>query len=220
MNKFINILLGLILIPTLTITIFVSYDLPIEILRTSGASLPYKEEIFLGSGILIAVIILRRSVRKWMGMRIVNQITKFKWNAQVSRERTQRVITYQILEAVVMLAIAAGLYALTPEALPPAFAFALGALDNIVFAIVGRNGKFRVGISSKAVIVADREVVLLYFTGLRKISTHQQTTYFDYIKGLQLRFPTNCVAEDEREAFYETLEAQVDRDRVFFSKQD
>ena len=218
MNKSINILLGMLLLPTMALTIFVGFDLPIEMIKLSGHNLPYKDYIFLGMGMLILIVIIRRSIRRWMGMRIVNQVKKFKWNAEVSKERKSRVRVYLLLEALVMTFVGVALYEVCETALAPGIAFLIGALDSIIFAIAGRNGKYRVGISSKAVIVADREVILLYFTGLRKISAHQQTTYFDYIKGLQLSFPTDCIQEEEREEFLKVLEEQIDPDRVFFSK--
>lgn len=218
MNKFINILLGVLLIPTMALTIFVGFDLPIELFKISGNNLPYKDYIFLGLGMLILIVILRRSIRRWMGMRIVNQTKKFKWNAPVSNERKSRVRVYLLLEALVMTFVGVALYQVCETALAPGVAFLIGALDNIIFAIAGGNNRYRVGISSKAVIVADREVTLLYFSGLRKISAHQQTTYFDYIKGLQLSFPTDCVQKEEREEFLKVLEEQIDPNRVFFSK--
>jgi len=218
MNKSINILLGVLLFPTMALAIFVGFDLPIEMIKMSGYNLPYKDYIFLGLGMLILIVILRRSIRRWMGMRIVNQVKKFKWNAEVSPERKSRVQTYLMLEALVMTFVGIALYMVCETAIYPGIAFGIGALDSIIFAIAGRNGKYRVGISSKAVIVADREVILLYFTGLRKISAHQQTTYFDYIKGLQLSFPTDCIQEEERKEFLKVLEEQIDPNRVFFSK--
>ncbi len=211
-------LLGLLLVPTMALTIFVGFDLPIEMFKISGNNLPYKDYIFLGMGMLILIVIIRRAIRRWMGMRIVNQVKKFKWNGEVSKDRKSRVRVYLLLEALVMTFIGIALYEVCETALAPGIAFLIGALDNILFAIAGRNGHYRVGISSKAVIVADREVILLYFTGLRKISAHQQTTYFDYIKGLQLSFPTDCVPEKDREEFLTVLEAQIDPNRVFFSK--
>lgn len=202
----------------MALTIFVGFDLPIEMIKMSGHNLPYKEYIFMGLGLLIMIVISRRSIRRWMGMRIVNQVKKFKWNAEVSNERKSRVRTYLLLEALVMTFVGIALYEVCETALPPALAFIIGAVDSIIFAIAGRNGRYRVGISSKAIIVADREVILIYFTGLRKISAHQQTTYFDYIKGLQLSFPTNCIQEEHKDEFLTVLEAQIDPQRVFFSK--
>ena len=152
-------------------------------------------------------------------MRIVSKKIKFKWNAPVSRARKKRVNTYLILETFVMTFAGVALYQLTPEALMPSLAFLFGAVDNILFAIIGSRGDhYRVGLSSKALIVADRDVILLYFKGLRKVSIHQQSIYFDYIKGLQLTFPSDCILEEKRTEFFEILEEQLDKDHVFFSK--
>lgn len=74
MNKFINALLLFTLFPTMLFTIAVGFDMPIEFLRTSGQQLPYRFEIFLALGLFIFIILLRRTVRRWMGMRLVNQL--------------------------------------------------------------------------------------------------------------------------------------------------
>ncbi|NRA11085.1 MAG: hypothetical protein HRT57_03915 [Crocinitomicaceae bacterium] len=134
----------------------------------------------------------------------------------VSLKRKKRVVTYLALETIVMLFAGIVLYKLTPHALFPAAAYLFGALDNLLLALV--KASYRVALSSKALIVADREVIVLYFTGLRKVSIHQQTVYFDYIKNLQLSFPLDCIQEESQEEFFEMLEAQLDRDKVFFSK--
>ena len=218
MNRSINILLAVILMPTMLLTIFVGFDLPIDIMKTTGAQLQYRDIIFLSVAMLLGLLIIRRSVRRWMGMRIVNKLKRFKWNKPVSKERKMRVQMYLFLEALIMGSVAFALYQVTNEALAPAIAFLIGVIDTILFAVIGSGEKYRVGLSSKALIVADREVTLLYFTGLRKISLHQQTVYFDYVKGLQLSFPMNCVQEENREEFFENLEDQIDPERVFFSK--
>jgi len=217
MNKFINVLLLFVLFPTILITIFVGFDLPISFLKTTGQFLPYKFEIFLGIGIFILVILLRRSVRRWMGMLIVSKQKRFKWNAPVSKSRKNRVVTYLALEAFIMLFIGVALYEVSNDAFAPAAAFLFSAFDNIVFAIVGSLKKgFRIGLSTKALMVADREVVLLYFKGLRKVSIHQQSVYFDYVKGLQLSFPIDCIQEENKEAFFSILEKQMDPKKVYF----
>ena len=58
---------------------------------------------------------------------------------------------------------------------------------------------------------------VVYFSGLRKVTIHQQTIFFDYIKDLQCTFPLNCIDEKDRTNFKNSLEAQIDRDKVFFS---
>lgn len=221
MNRFINAVLLFVLFPTMLITILVGFDISIDMfkIRTTGAQLPYRFEILLGLGLFILIVNVRRSVRRWMGMRLVNQIGKFKWNQPMSDERVKRVRTYNFLEGFVMFFIAITLYVVSPEAWMPAIGFTFCTVDNIIFTIVGVQGKrFRAGITSKAVITADRDVNLVYFSGLRKVTIHQQSMFFDYIKSLQLSFPIDCVKEEERDAFFEVLESQLDRDKVFITK--
>jgi hypothetical protein len=203
------------------LTILIGFDISIDLfkIRTTGAALPYRFEIFLGLGLFILTMNVRRSVRRWMGMRLVNQIEKFKWNQPMSSERIKRIRTYNFLEGFVMLFIAITLYIVSPEAWMPAIGFAFCTLDNLIFTLVGIQGKrFRAGITSKAVITADREVNLVYFSGLRKVTIHQQSMFFDYIKNLQLSFPVDCLKEDQLDEFFAVLENQLDRDKVFITK--
>lgn len=216
MNRFINAVLLFFTLVTAFIAIYVGFDLPFGILKTTGAEIPYVDYVFHGLGLFLFIIVFRRSYRRWMAIRIVSRQDKFKWNKAVSKERKVRVIIYNILEFFVYVFAAFMLYWLTERAWAPVVALLFAALDNLILTALNRS--YRVGLTSKAVIVADREVVVLYFTGLRKVSLHQQTVYFDYIKDLQLSFPTNCLPEDQHSEFFELLEQQVDRDKVYFSK--
>ncbi len=219
MNRFFNALLLFFLFPTMALTIFVGFDLPVDFLRVSGSNIPYRKEAFLVLGLILLLINLRRSIRRWMGMSLVNKTKRFSWNEEVSKERRTRVYVYNGLEALVMTAVGTALFVVTKEAWFPAVAFWFGAFDNVIFSLVGLSGgKYRAGISSKAVILADRDVQLVYFSGLRKVSVHQQTIYFDYIKGLQLMIPVDSIDPLQRETFFAVLESKVDRDKVFFSR--
>ncbi|MNE92148.1 hypothetical protein D3C80_1898440 [compost metagenome] len=106
---------------------------------------------------------------------------------------------------------------LTKESWPIAAVYGLMVLDQLVFLAIAQSW-FRVGITHKAVVVADREVRVLYFSGLRRVETHQQTLYFEYIEDLQLFFPINCIPEGKYDEFRTAMEERVNRDRVFFSE--
>ena len=208
----------LISFPTLVIAIFVGYDLNIEFLKTSGASLPFKFKIFLSLGIIYYIIIVRRSVRRWMGVAMVSKTAKFKWNVSMGEDRRKQVFLYQWLEALIMSSGGISLYYVCPDAIAPASALWVGSLDNLIFMILGQTKKlYRIGLTSKAVVVADREVKVLYLSGLRKVTIHQQTVFFDYIKDLQMTFSLTCIPKEDQVDFKNTLESLVDRDRVFFS---
>lgn len=216
MNSFINILLLIVTFPTMLLCIFIGFDLPIEFLRTTARTMPYASEILLGFGVLLLIISLRRSIRRWMGVRMTNQIKKFKWNSEISKSRKQRVFVYTLIEASVLLSLAIGYYYLTPFAWFPALVMLIFSLDSIFFLLICKRKLFRIGMSSKAILVADREVILIYFAGLRQVSISQQTVYFDYKNDLQLSFPTDCLQNDEKNDFFENLSSLLDKNKVLF----
>ncbi len=216
MNSFINILLLIFTFPTMLLSIFIGFDLPVEFLRTTARTMPYASEILLGFGMLLLIISLRRSIRRWMGVRMTIQTKKFKWNSVISQSRKQRVLVYTLIEASVLLGLAFGYYLLTPIAWFPALVMLVFSVESIVFLLVCKGNLFRVGLSSKAIIVSDREVILIYLTGLRQVSISQQTVYFDYINDLQLSFPTDCLQANEKNEFFENLSNLVDKNKVLF----
>jgi hypothetical protein len=219
MNRFINALLLFLLFPTMGISIIVAFDLPMEFIGSSGAQLPFSKVIFIVLGLLFMLIVIRRSIRRWMGMKLLSQHTKFVWNAPVSKERLQRIWVYNTIEALVNACVGLALFTLTPLAWLPALAFMLVAIDNFIFSLIGtKSNGFRVGITSKAVIAADREVTLMYYDSLRRVSIHQGSIFFDYVKGLQLHFPLDCLDDKDRDAFFEALEKQLDSSKVFVTR--
>jgi hypothetical protein len=216
MNSFINILLLIVTFPTMLLCIFIGFDLPIEFLRTTARTMPYASEILLVFGLLLLVISLRRSIRRWMGVRMTKQTKKFHWNSEISQTRKQRVIVYTLLEAAVLLSLALGYYFLTPDAWFPALVMLVFSIESIVFLLICSRKLFRIGLSSKAILVADREVILIYLAGLRQVSISQQTVYFDYTNDLQLSFPTDCLLAVEKDLFFENLSSLVDKNKVLF----
>ena len=219
MNKFINILLLLIIFPVLAYTIFIGFDLPIEFLKTSGANTPYKTEIFSTFALIILIISTNRSVKRWLGLKMVNQIKKFQWNVEMNKERYNQVILYLILESFIHLFLGLSFYKIANEALPLTIVLLLFSLDHLVLAILGKNKHlFRIGLTSKAILTADREVKAIYFTGLRTVSFQQKSLFFDYSNNLQLTLSSDSIPKNERMNFKLALEKNINRDRVFFDE--
>ena len=216
MNSFINVLTLFITFPILALAIFIGFDIPFDSFGITGTEIPYRFEVFAGLGFVLFLIQLRRSTRRWMALSMVAKLNRFQWNQPVSGPRKKRVATYNLIEVTVMVVLSYGLYTITKESIVPAIVFLAFGLDSLVFTLVGRN-KYRVGLSSKAILVADREIILIYFVGLRKVAIQQQTVYFDYINNLQLTFPLDCIEEQNKHEFFEALHNVIDKDRVFFS---
>lgn len=218
MNSFVNAILLALTFPLIMLTIIVGFDLPVEILKTSGKNLSFADEIFWLLATLMGLIAFRRSLKRWMGMKIVNTTERFIINFEVSTARKNRVVVYNLIESCIMLSLGLSIYNLTTHALVPTIVLLSFSFDNVLFLMIGYKKRFRIGLSSKALIVSDREVTVIYFEGLRKISVEQQTIYFDYIKDLQLSFPTNCLRDEDKELIFNGLNDIVDKDKVMFSK--
>lgn len=200
----------------MALAIFIGFDIPFDSFGITGSEIPYRFELFAGLGFILFIIQLRRTTRRWMALSMVSKLDRFQWNKPVSLSRKKRVATYNLIEVTVMAVLSVGLYSITKESLIPALIFLVFSVDSFVFTLVGRN-KYRVGLSTKAILVADREIILIYFNGLRKVAIHQQTVYFDYINNLQLTFPLDCIEEENKREFFEGLHKVIDTDRVFFS---
>ncbi|MNU77114.1 hypothetical protein D3C71_666810 [compost metagenome] len=215
MNRSINILLLFFSFPAFAFIICVAFD--IRFLNIAIAELPFRFHIFVGVATLLLLLIIRRSVSRWVGVSMTRKPERFLWSTPVSAERKKQVRLFLILEAIIALFSMMTALLLTQESWPIAAVYGLMVLDQLIFLVLAQSW-FRVGITHKAVVVADRELRVLYFSGLRRVETHQQTLYFEYIEDLQLSFPINCIPEGKYDEFRVVLEERVNRDRVFFSE--
>jgi hypothetical protein len=163
------------------------------------------------------LLIIRRSAQRWVGVGMTRKPERFVWCVEIGKERKRQVRLYLMIEGIVAAVFAYATYVLTPDAWPLTLVYSLMCLDQLLFLLVAPSW-FRVGISHKAVVVADREIRVLYFSGLRRVESHQQTVYFEYIEDLQLFFPTNCIPEGSYAAFRDAMTTRVNRDKVFFSE--
>ena len=219
MNKSINIFLVLFIIPAIAFSIVVGFDISIAFLKTSGKFIPFQKTIFASFAALFFLMGIRRTSKRWSGIRMVNQIAKFQWNEPVDKQRVSQANLYLIIEAVIHFMVSLVFLILTPKSVWISCVFFALGLDHLIFCIIGNLKKlWRVGITNKAIVVADRDFKVLYFSGLRKVSVHQQSIFFDYIKELQLSFPTQCIKPENRQSFVTKLEEKVDREKVFFSE--
>ncbi len=219
MNKSVNILLILLLIPVFGLSIFVGFDLPIEFLKTSGKNLPYQHVIFITFGIFIFLLGVRRSMQRWVGIKMVNSLEKYQWNEEIDAKRKSQINMYLMIEGVMHILVAFALVALSQKALVIATVFFALGLDHLIFCLFGNIKKvWRVGVTNKAIVVAERDFKVIYFSGLRRVTVHQQTLFFDYIKELQLAISIDSISPENRAAFRNVLAEKLNRDKVHFSE--
>jgi hypothetical protein len=96
--------------------------------------------------------------------------------------------------------------------------FVLLFLENIINTLFGVfKQTYSIGITSKAIIFVDRDVKALYFKGLKRVSKHQQTIYFEYVNDMVLHIPTNVIPDDAEQEFLKTLQGIVDPSKVYYT---
>lgn len=220
MNRIFNIWILFFTVLTFPVAIAVGNNLDFSLfgIKIQGEEFEYKEIVFTISAGIIFLLSALRSSKKWMGMRVVQQVKRFKFNTPISEKRKNRVLLYNIIEITFFLIFAGGLLYFSTSAIFVILVFIIVASDSSINTILGVAGKrYRIGISSKAIVMADRETKAIYFKGLKKISKHQQTLYFEYVNGLVLHFPTNLLPDEEWDKFVSTLQEQVSKDKVYYT---
>ncbi len=220
MNRVFNIWILIFTVLTFPVAIAVGNNLDFSLfgLKIRGEEFEYTEIVFTVSAGIIFLLSALRSSKKWLGMRVVQQVERFKFNSTIHEKRKNRVLLYNIIEIIFFLIFAAGLLYFTTSALYVVLVFVIVSIDSIINTVLGIVAKrYRIGITSKAIVMADRETKAIYFKGLKKISKHQQTLYFEYVNGLVLHFPTNLLPDDEWDNFVTTLQSQVSTDKVYYT---
>lgn len=202
-------------IPALFFTILVAFEIPLFMLRISDPDI--QQTVFMVFAVLMILLMFRRTASRWVGISMMMKPERFLWSAPVSVERKKNVRLYLWMETCVAAFAFLVVYNLTTAAWPLLIAFGYMIVDQLVFTSIAPRF-YRVGITKKAVVVVDREVRILSFSGLRRVDVQQQSFYFDYIEELQLVFPINCVPDSDLNQFKQNLQEQVNTDKVFFTE--
>lgn len=219
MNKFVNTVIVFLFILIFLFAVVVGRDIQIGYTRMSGQTIPYKEYVFIGFAALFLLIGARRSVQRWMGMAMIRNTAKYQLNIPIGNGRRSRAIFYLILEGIFHAIMAIMLISFTKYAAPIFLVLMLLSIDHFLYALVGRSkNMFRIGVTKSAVVLVDRDIRVLYFTGLRKISVFQHNIFFDYIKDLVLELPDDVLDTKDREQFKDVLINQLNQDRVYIDE--
>ncbi|RFC55715.1 hypothetical protein [Brumimicrobium aurantiacum] len=221
MNKIYNTWIFIISVLTLPFAFAVGLNEVFGIfgLKIHGDQFEYTELVFGIAAGLLFLLGASRSSRKWSGIKIVNQKEKFQFNSKINSERLQRVLLYNSLEVVGFFLIGIVFFVFSKDALFITlifFIFIADAIANTLRGVVGH--KYRVGMTSKAIVAVDREVVAIYFKGLKRISISKGQLFFEYNNNdLVLDFQLNMIPNDQQEEFMRLLRLNVDETKVYFS---
>lgn len=221
MNKIYNTWIFIISLLTLPFAFAVGLNEVFGIfgLKIHGDEFEYKELVFGISAGLIFLLGATRSSRKWSGIKIVNQVDRFQFNTVISPERKQRVLLINSIEIVGFFLIGMVFIIFSKDAIFITLIFLIFIVDSIINTIRGMIGKkYRVGMTKKAIVSVDREVVAIYFKGLKRISITKDQLFFEYNNNdLVLDFQLNTIPLEKQEEFMRQLRLNVDETQVYFS---
>ncbi|PKR79742.1 hypothetical protein CW751_13535 [Brumimicrobium salinarum] len=221
MNKIYNTWIFIISILTLPFAFAVGLNEVFGIfgMKIHGDKFAYKELVFGISAGLIFIIGAMRSSRKWSGIKIVNQIDRFQFNTLISQERKQRVLLINSIEIIGFFLIGIVFFIFSIDAVYISLIFLIFIIDAIVNTIRGVvSKKYRVGMTKKAIVAVDREVIAIYFKGLKRISIQKDLLFFEYVNDLVLDFSLQNIPAEKQEEFMRLLRSNVDEKKVFFSR--
>ncbi|WP_107039030.1 hypothetical protein [Brumimicrobium mesophilum] len=221
MNKIYNTWIFIISLLTLPFAFAVGLNEVFGIfgLKIHGDQFEYKELVFGIAAGLIFLLGASRSSRKWSGIKIVNQVDRFQFNSVISNERKQSVLLNNSIEIVGFFLIGTVFIIFSKDAIFITLIFLIFIVDSIINTIRGMIGKkYRVGMTKKAIVSVDREVIAIYFKGLKRISITKDQLFFEYNNNdLVLDFQLNTIPVEKQEEFMRLLRINVDETQVYFS---
>lgn len=178
--------------------------------------IPYAREIMMVVAGLVALLLLFKTIGKWRSLRIISKRSNdLLYCEAVSPELRFRIQLYEWLDV--------GLYAalgcfLSFTAYP---GFYLGvvllaaALEGIVF-LLSNTKRFRLAITSKAVILATNRPNVIRVARLRSVLNKSGDFGFEYRDGQVHKLETQWIQKSSRGEFISVLTRLVEEKGVFF----
>lgn len=177
-----------------------------------------KEYVYGFTALFIFLLNVRRAYKKWTGMSVVNQTERFIFNVPISKDRRQTVVLNNTLEILTFLILAIAFVRLSIDATIVTLVLFIVIIDmGINFFLGIQKNKYRIGMTKKAIVSADREVLPIYFKGLKRVTKQGIRLYFEYVNDLVLDFNLESLPPEKQEEFLALLRKTVDEKKVYFS---
>lgn len=218
MNRFANIWLLIIAIGSFpfAVALGTNEDFSIFGWRIEGQEFEHGNIIFSVLSGLVFLLGVFKASRRWSAIRVLSQKKKFQFITPIRRERQSRLVLYTVLELVFISIFALFFLRAAEASVFLGLAYAIIGFEHLLHLIIGISGKlFAVGITKKAVVAVDREARVMYLSGLLKVSKHQQSLYFEYVKDLVLHMPLNMLSDEDE--FIIELKKVAPPEKVFYS---
>ncbi|MEZ4936056.1 MAG: hypothetical protein R2799_00520 [Crocinitomicaceae bacterium] len=215
MNKFVNFLSVIVLIPAAFLAFAIKHELEFWP-EKNAAHIPFQTQIYTGVFAFILLINLFRIYQKWSVIRAFWKIDSFIIKVPVEKSWYTSKSVSNWLEA--LFAIAFGYFFAQNAELTRnlGLALLLFGLENIFYILwVRSKNLYAVAVNKKALILLDRQLSGYYFHGLRKMEKDFDQIYFEYMTDLQLKFPLKSLSKENQKLVIEKVLENINHDKVY-----
>lgn len=221
MNKIINLFSLFIFSIFAFLAIGSIYDLGFSVYEVND--IPYIKPIAYGLAFLILLLGLIRIKRRLEGRKDIKNHQGFTFSVPISKtaiNNTTLFIAIEVTFGIGIIAILLKIIELDIQTLILPLLIIVSALviENIIYLIYMRRHPsiFKIGIGPKFIAYFDREMHLYYYKGLQRVEVYQNMVNFRFKKDLNLFLSLDIIPNDQRKAFFETLENTLLNKNVFF----
>lgn len=221
MNKVINVFSLFLLFLYSIIAIGSIYDLGFSVYQVR--SINYIKEITILLSVLVLILGLLRVKRRMNGIKDISSYKKFIYSIPISKnQRSQSIVAICIEIAFTIFFTFILLKVQTLDVhhyvLPMLIVIVVLGIENLIFLIryILDAKKKRLGISDQFIAHFDREMKLIYYTGLQRIEIYQGMINFKYKKNLNLFLNLSSIPESELVPFFDALKKVLETKNIFF----
>jgi hypothetical protein len=220
MNKVINIF-SLVLLFLFSFLAIGNYeDIGISVYEIND--IKYLKEICFGLIIVIGLFGLLRIQRRWTGIKDIKSFKKFAYKTPLSKKAKALVVMFSVME-IIFLSFFIGLFIkelhldvynyLTPMII----VLLIIIIEIIFFTIYVFNAKdvLIMGVNKNLIAFFDREIHIVYFDGLQRISIYQNRLHFKYKLDLNVFVEIDYIPQENLLDFKQALENVLAKKKIF-----
>ncbi|MFD1551511.1 hypothetical protein DNU06_03595 [Putridiphycobacter roseus] len=220
MNKIINIFSLILFIIFAFFAIGSIYDLGFSVYEVND--IPNIQAIVYGISALFLLLGLIRIKRRLDGKKDIRNFKQFVFAVPIAKNQinlSTLLISIELLFGFFFLFILLLIRNLDDAllTLPLLIIVSVLLLESLVYLIIFRSKRkaFKIGVSPKFVAYFDREMHLYYYKGLKRVEVYQNMLNFRYKKDLNLFLNLDVIPEEQKENFFNNLNAVLDTEVVF-----
>ena len=220
MNKIINIF-SLVLLFLFSFLAVGNYeDIGISVYEIND--IKFLKEICFGLTVVIGLFGLLRIQRRWTGIKDIKSFKKFVYKTPLSKKAKGLVLMFSVME-IIFLSFFVGLFVKelhldVEHYLTPIIVVLLIIIGEIIiFTIYALQSKdvLIMGVNKNLIAYFDREIHIVYFDGLQRISVYQNRLHFKYKLDLNIFVELDFIPKENLLEFKQSLEEVLLEKGVF-----